>query len=151
MFKNDIKHDWSLICESTIVDETSKKISILNVLEEITIDIKNNNNAKSEFENLSKNNELLTLPFKFSYISMWHHHISNNTNVDLKLEFYDPNKNKLWHENPKIEFDHEKQRTRILLNFNSIKIGTEEGTYRFVLVLKDRIISETHLELKVIK
>lgn len=151
MSKNDVKHDWSLICESTIVDETTKKISILNVLEEITIDIKNNKEAKLEFENLNKNKGFLTLPFRFSYISMWHHCINKNTNIDLKLEFRDPNNIKLWHENPKIEFDHEKQRTRILLNFNSIKIGTEEGTYRFVLVLKEQIISETHLELKVIK
>ena len=69
MQKENVKHIWSVLCESSVVDQQTNNVSIHKVLEQLNIDLTLKN--KDSKENKIDTNQIVAITFPFQIVSLW--------------------------------------------------------------------------------
>lgn len=78
-----IKHIWSILCRKSIVDSETNNISINDVFEQLSVDLK----AKKDDADKLK---LINIPIEFEVVSMWVKNDKTNFKGNLKVEILNP-------------------------------------------------------------
>jgi hypothetical protein len=146
-----MKHIWTVLCKESIIDTESNNISLLNVLEQISIGINDSNGQR-----LLKEGKMLNLNvIPFEIVSFWAKEDSTKPEeADMIIEFLDPKGNKIkeFEQHIIITAQYSRIRTRIKINGLSVK---DSGTYNFTIRIKDKavknakIVAEIPLEINI--
>jgi hypothetical protein len=122
-----MKHLWSIVCKQAIINNETKTLSIIDVIEEITFHVS---------ANLPK--EKITFPCDFEIVSYWiREDINKEKDVDFLLEIIDPNGEKIGGANGKMAFPlGEKRRMRTIIKSKTF-VYTTEGQYLFKIKLNE--------------
>ncbi|NQV13748.1 MAG: hypothetical protein HQ530_05620 [Parcubacteria group bacterium] len=136
MRSNQIKHIWSVVCEDAIVDSKSNKISLINNIEEINVNVRNDKRAKDSLNKLRKDKKKAVIPVKFVLASLWSYNVSKDGSLDTKIEFIGPNKKLLWAKECKTPLPKTRNRTRTIFKFDGLFIPNKSGVCYLVLKLK---------------
>ncbi|MDP9249041.1 MAG: hypothetical protein M3M85_00820 [bacterium] len=150
----DIKHVWSIICESSIVDQQSNNISIHKVLEQLQVDLTSN---KPLTEKEKTGIRKAQIPFPFQVVSMWQSINPKKIPVaDVEIELLDPIGESLQKTIFQLKFQKDKARMRTIISNSTIAL-TDTGLYIFKVGLKEEkedsftLVAEIPLEVKVNK
>lgn len=80
-----LNHVWSVLCRRAIIDSSTNNLTISDVLEELTIDI------KVEKQNADKMKQI-NLPLEFEIVSMWKKEdvVTTHLKADCEIEVLSP-------------------------------------------------------------
>jgi hypothetical protein len=155
MKKKNIQHVWSVISEDSVVDSTTNKLSILNTIEEVTINLTEDKVAKEDFKKISKDGKGVVLPLKYNITSLWLNEGMKNEEFPVTLSLVSPDGKSLWKKENQFKFVKDKLRTRTIIRFGALEIGTKSGLYFILLSWKGKDsfqeVVKIPLEFKIIK
>lgn len=132
----NIKHSWSIICQSSVIDQQTNNISIHNVLEQFTAE-----HSKAEIELFRKNNPAIgrgiPVNFTFQMISLWQ---SQNPKIqptaDVRIELFDSIGDSMQKAEFKLAFEAGKARMRTIIT-SPFLVVSETGLYHFKVSIKE--------------
>ncbi len=131
----DIKHVWSILCESSTVDQQSNNVSIHKVLEQLNVDLTKINKELYDKKTLINNPAQIIFPFQI--VSMWQ---SINPKkipaADVEIELFDFIGQSLQKINFRLTFEKDKTRMRTIIGSQAI-IVTGTGVYLFKIKIKE--------------
>jgi len=146
-----MKHIWTVLCKESIIDTESNNVSLLNILEQISIGINDSNGQQLLKEGKMFN--LNVIPFEI--VSFWaKEDRTKSEEADMIIEFLDSKDNKIkeFEQHIMITAQYSRIRTRIKINGLSVK---DSGTYNFIIKIKDKavknakIVAEIPLEINI--
>jgi hypothetical protein len=127
---NNIKHIWSILCERSSIDQNTNNISLFNVLEQINVDKKVLEMAKT-----SQKSVIATINYQL--ITLWQKEAEKKKiNFEQKIEVVDANGKILASAPKRLEIPASQTRIRAINNFEGLPI-TGMGEYAFKIYLKD--------------
>lgn len=120
-----MEHLWTIACQQAIINNETKTISLIDVLESITFKpAAGLINGKTLF------------PFKFEIVSYWIRENDSEKAVEYLLEAIDPDGRKIIEKNYKMDFPVPgKNKMRSIIKSNAF-IFTTEGQYLFQIKMK---------------
>ena len=124
-----VRHLWTIICQSSVIDSLTNNISINNILEEIYINKQDSSGNKIAIQKGD------IMPINFQIICFWKKLIDVNDDlfIDGKIQFIDPN-GEIITENPfPIPMEKGKQRMRAIMDIKGGLKITVPGEYIFRL------------------
>lgn len=132
----NIKHVWSMLCQSSVIDQQTNNISLQNVLEQIQVNI--SSKAAEDFKKQNPTIEKgLPVTFNAQIASLWR---SLNPKVtpsaDVEIEFFDGIGDSLQKIEFKLVFEEGKGRMRSMINVPGLVI-TDTGLYLFKIKVKE--------------
>lgn len=139
-----MKNIWIVLCQSASVDADTNQINLFNCLEGLKLKLKPGV-AKPEAD---------SIPIECQLVSMWTKELGNTDeeNVDVKMEFIDPNNKVLHSADASFTSEKGKVRHRHRLFIKGLPI-TDGGRYYFKTLLKDgekyREIARTPLDIEI--
>lgn len=134
--KENIKHVWSILCGSSVIDQQTNNLSIHNVLEQLDLTLTVPKNTGLEKEKVGIN-QPVAIPFPFQLISLFRRTNPNKVpNINVEIELFDPIGLSLQKIEFKIDFPADKSRMRSIISSPSI-IVTNTGLYMFKIRIKD--------------
>jgi len=151
--QKDIKHIWTVIAESSVVDRQTNNVSIHKIIEQLNV------NVSSQDQELLNNNpdKALLVNFPFQVISMWQ---STNPKKDPKaeasIELFDPIGQSLQSAKFNLVFEKNKPRLRTIISSPNIRVF-DSGVYLFKVRIKEEgakdflEVAELPLEVRVTK
>lgn len=124
-----MKNIWSAIFNRAIIDKKTGSLSLIDSLEEITI-----NFSKPEEVGMAKKN----IPVRFTIVGLWaDDNDDNQREFDYLVEILDPKKEKLSEFKNVPVFEKGKKRLRTIVDVNGIGITTE-GEYTVAVKYKEK-------------
>jgi hypothetical protein len=123
-----IEHVWSVLCASSSIDQTTKNVSLFNILEQLNLN-------KDQVEAQKKSDEKLLVPFPFHLVSLWRKVGKGNFGGSMKMEIVDPNDETLGTGESALKFEDSKDRFRATFALPAMPI-TVPGYYSFRVFLK---------------
>lgn len=128
MKNENIKHIWTLASKGSSIDQETNLLSIFEIAEEFTVDVKIDKD---------KDSVVLNLPIQFQLITLWEKiNKGNEEKAEIQLEYFDPNNKKLGGFNYKLVIPADKKRFRNKINVNGLGISTP-GRYLFKINKKE--------------
>jgi len=117
-----MKHNWSIICQESIIDQETNRISLINNLEQL---------------NLSKENFGKDLPISFEVISYFTEvETSKEKEIETLIKVVDPQNNQIKEiKPPKVKVPEKFGRFRLRNKIHGMPISTP-GMYKFLLSIK---------------
>jgi hypothetical protein len=139
-----MKHLWTIICQQAIINNETKTISLMDVLEEITFK-----------PAVGSDKAKMIFPFKFEIVNYWLRESEKERSVEFLLETIDPSGEKIVDKQYKMDFPSDgKERMRSLIKSDAF-IFTVEGQYLFRVKLKEerdyRSVAEIPVEVRLQK
>ncbi len=122
-----MKHIWTVICRQSILDEETKNISLLNIVEKLTINV----SPSAEIEDAKD----LSLPINFEIVSLWQKEKKGKENFEVKVILTDPNGKVLNEYIKELSTPADKNRQRYILKSSGLKLTTS-GNYTFKVAVK---------------
>ncbi len=130
--KNQIKHVWSILAQSSTTDSVTNLFSLTNTIDELTVNF-NPKDIKSDQKDAQ-----IAVPVSFQIVTLWKR--NNNLDFELKnqvrISLIDPKGKEL----QKIEYPMvipaDKMRMRFITPVNGLNVTTS-GEYRFVIMIKE--------------
>jgi hypothetical protein len=146
---NSINHIWGVLCQSSIIDNSTNNLTIFNTLEEIQVEVKPKPGEKIE------PGKLIHLPMNFEIISLWQRtNVEKKVICDSQIEIYD-SKNKLIQTfTQPFNLDEGKKRFRTILQISGFAVS-ESGDYSFHIKIREpnqtsfKTVSIIPLEVKI--
>jgi hypothetical protein len=141
-----MNHIWSILCQSSSIDEETKLLSIFNCLEqgEITTQKKN-----------AGSNDKVVIPTPFELISFWavDEGDKKNSRLEIKIEIIDPNNVLLNSIDNSFDIKEKSLRFRSRIKFQELTL-TENGRYYFKVSQKYqsefKIVASLPLDIKLL-
>ncbi|MCK5415870.1 hypothetical protein KAI92_00405 [Candidatus Parcubacteria bacterium] len=122
-----MKHVWSILCHKSIIDQETNALSLIDSLEEITIDIKKGKQVdKINLQGISYN--------LVSYIVR--SDIKEKEKGEIKIEIIDPQNNLIKEITQPFEIKKGVNKIRVQMQFNGLIISGE-GRYTYRIGLKN--------------
>ncbi len=118
-----ISHVWTVICSRSVIDEASKNISLMDIVEQVTI------SAES-----AKQKETL-LPMPFEVVTLWAKEAATGkSETEARLRLLSPEGKEIHHQIYRVDLhEHPRMRTRIRVPGLPF-VGA--GTYKFCVDLR---------------
>ena len=113
---------WSVLCESSIIDQQTNNVSLLKVLEQV------------QYSTNATEKEEVVLPLNFQHISLFQTDEKDNSKYDLLLETVGPDGKTLVAVDANIDFSG-KKRGRLILAIQGMKVAGP-GIYHYRLSIK---------------
>lgn len=137
MKNNEIIHQWSIMCDKSLVDQSSNLLSLLNIIEEISVSNLAKNGKKIESKELNDKVSISILK-EMSYVSMWRRNALSDDAIDreVQLEWISPQGKSLLNTTTHLQIERGKKNLRMIFNFNTLVI-TVPGTYVMRLSLRE--------------
>ncbi len=139
-----IQHFWTIACSRSLIDERTKNISLIDVLEEITLP-----------PDFLKRHKINKLPLQLEVISFWGRAEEKvPARGKGRLQFVDPNGEVLQEQEYDIVLD-EFSRSRTRMYVDELPL-TSQGRYNFVVSLQNpdgswKILSELPIQVAEMK
>lgn len=118
------KHVWTLVCEQALVDRFTNNITIVNVVEQLSIGVERIGEAP-------EGEVLPTIPYNFTVVSLWHR--SDNSVEEeqtVRVRIVSPSGKLVAPEQElQVELKGERLRARHLATYRGVPIG-ENGDYK---------------------
>ncbi len=125
-----VKHIMTVACGSSAVDRDSNSLSILNVIEEITVNLDSVQNQPIDLS------QKKGVQFPFEIVSVWGRlNNSDDISAEIKIVLHDPDGVVMQELPYKLEIKAIHQRMRIRIKSNGLNI-TKQGDYYFSILLK---------------
>ena len=125
-----VKHIWSVLCQSSVVDSQSNNVSLYNIVERLEVNI--NPNGSTTFP-VVKN---INLPWQYELVSLWSRtKKGGEENANIRIDLLDPNGKELKSFEKEIIIPADKKRMREINKIQGISL-TESGDYTFVVSIK---------------
>lgn len=118
-----MKNIWSALCSRALIDQRTNALSLIDCVDEITINFM----TPEEMNAPSKN-----IPIAFELVSLWHDDVNRKEERTLPytIEIYDPKGDKIGEFKNDARFEAGKSRLRTITGINGLKL-TSEGKYLF--------------------
>jgi hypothetical protein len=118
-----MKNIWSSLCARALIDQRTNALSLIDCIDEITINFV----SPEEMSAATKN-----IPLAFELVSLWHDDVNKDQERILAytIEIYDPKGDKISEFKNQAKFETSKTRLRTITGINGLKI-TSEGKYLF--------------------
>ncbi len=132
------RHIWSILCQSSSIDRDTNRLSLSNVLEEITLKQLGDQAAMKEKDTLHSQKPT-GIPFDFEIVSVLERLDDKDKGPltkEAELEFIDPQGNSLLKKNFEMNFLKGFKRLRYRIKMNGLQI-TINGTYQFSLRMRE--------------
>lgn len=127
--KNKVRYIGGIISNSSAVDQQSQSLSVFNVIDEITVDMKAINPAKPLPQTSTAQ---INVPIRFQVISLWKRNNlsdqSKELNFKLEVEMIDPLGKSLAKNIIDSKIPADKKRNRYILTINGMPV-TVTGEY----------------------
>ena len=124
---NQLQHIWSILCQSSSVDQKSQNISLFNVIEQINIQRNANN---------TNNGAPVKIPFPTHLVVLLRKLDKSDSTGSMKIEIIDPENKTLDSKITPINItDLTKDRWRFIFSIPTMTITTP-GYYTFRILLK---------------
>lgn len=126
-----MKHIWSLLCRKSVIDQETKNLSVYDILEQLTIDVKIKKDKKEEVVKVN-------IPIEYEVISFWSKEKETaGFKGKIKLEIISPiGEVKKTFEQP-LEIPKDKRRLRSRFRIKGF-IADLEGIYLFRISHKEK-------------
>jgi len=144
-----IKHIWSILCRKSIVDNETNNISINDVFEQLSVDLKI---KKDDADKLKQ----INIPIGFEVISMWVKNDKTNFKGNLNVEIFNPKGIVVRNFEQPLEMPETMKRLRSRLRIMGLVVE-EPGDYIFKVNVKElgqkhyKLVSELPLEINLKK
>lgn len=146
-----IKHVWSVLCRSSVIDKETNNISLNNVFEQLGVDIKIKKTASN------KTVEYINIPIEYEIVSLWLKiDKQKSLKADIKIELVDPKNKTNKTFNQIINMSSEMKRLRSRLKIAGLTLSVP-GDYFFRIKIKEegqnnyRDVAELPLEVNLRK
>lgn len=132
MQKTQVKHEWSLLCSNAIVDRDSNNLSLLNVIEQVSLDV----NLKEGQEWDEKAGDMF--PLNMVIVTRLRKIISEEESAvgAMKIDFISPDNKMVSSFEQDFELGKGIDNIRMRFGIGGLKLG-KSGIYNFVISLKD--------------
>lgn len=153
--QKDIKHIWTVVAESSVVDQQTNNISIHKVLEQlnVSLSVKDQETLKEAINT----NKAFWVSFPFQVISLWQSiNPKKDPTAEVEIELVDSIGQSLQTTKFKLNFQKDKTRMRSIIGSPTIRI-TGMGVYLFKVRIKEddenefSEVTEIPLEVRLIK
>lgn len=144
-----IKHIWSILCRKSIVDSETNNISINDVFEQLSVDLK----AKKDDADKVK---IINIPIEFEVVSMWVKNDKTNFKGNLNVEILNPKGVVVKNFEQPLEMPETMKRLRSRLRIMGMVVE-EPGDYIFKVNVKEdgqklyKAVAELPLEINLKK
>ena len=116
-----MKHVWSILCKSSMIDSENNSISLLRCIEQVNI-----KNSPPD-----KTGKGLVVPLEFELISLWFDDSTKKERkFNVRIELFDPSKVKLKYHDNNLVLPKGKKRLRDRTEIKGLPI-TKSGKYMF--------------------
>lgn len=144
----DVKHIWSVICKESVINQEDNVISLLNVIEELTVSIKQLGTA------LTKLPEKINIPIAYEVVSYWVREETKAKKIDIKTTVTSPDGEVLLNNEHSAIFPENNKRLRTRLKIQGFVVKTG-GQYLLTVYIKNKDkfdqVSQIPIELKIKK
>lgn len=127
--KRTIRHIWSVLCQRTIIDKMSNKLTLFDILEQVTID-------RSQFEEVSKKNTIIPVSAHVALVTMWYKSDNLGKKAKARIRIISPQGKILKEEIPELKFKKDKKRLRFIAHMRELPIS-KAGEYTFTTEIKE--------------
>ena len=140
----NIKNLWSIICRSSSIDRDTNVLSLLDVVEEITITSDLNSGG-------IKDSDIIPIPFEF--VTMWHRSeiVEKELSINTKITVVGPNGKENVMGPIMLKFENGKPNMRLRVKVNGISFNGF-GSYKFKVSMEEKgkfiEVQEIPLEIK---
>ena len=131
-----IKHIWSIIAQKAMIEAQTNSLSLIGVLEEITVGIN---------KNLNNENSTINVPINYDVVSYLSRD-KEGPNPEMKIEIVNPAGKIVKSFEYIVDWEKGKQRMRAKVNINGFVVDGE-GNYTFKIGLKENGDYKTLAEL----
>jgi|SRR3989344_2034895 len=145
-----LKHIWSLLCRRSTIDEETKNLSINEVLEQLTVDLRLTEREAGDFTHFQ-------VPIEFEVINMWARDITEKKlHANLDIEVINPDGKTIKHFSHTFEVSPGVRRMRSRTRIHGFVIE-KTGDYTFKVNIKEndqktfKTVAELPLEVRLNK
>lgn len=127
-----IKHHWTILCGSSSVDQQTNNLSLFNLIEQLTLNIKREDWEKA----MSEGKKGFLARTQLEIITLWEKgELEDEISAEAEIRLIDP-KGDVLHKQPyKFNFTDKIKRHRERLTWNGMKL-TQAGIYTFSINIK---------------
>lgn len=119
---NPIKNNWTILAQSSAVDQTKNSLSIFDIVEEITIQI--GGQLPDQF----------VFPVNMMLVSLWERDkMGESADLKLRIRLKDPKDEILFNNEASLHMDPHHKRSRLLVQLQGMPVRGE-GTYLYEIV-----------------
>ena len=143
-----IKHIWSVLCKSSVIDQDDNNVSLHGVLEQLTVSLV----PKDPTRKLDK----MGIPLNYEIVSMWQKIEKTQVAMgEIEYIFIDPKGKELLKNTQIMEIPKTSRRFRSRMKISGLPL-TLNGDYAFQIRLKEKgssefkLVSELPLEIGII-
>lgn len=145
----DIKHIWSVLCKESVINQDDNIISLMGVIEELTISLIRPENTTEKLP------EKINIPLTYEVVSYWTREGSKAGDIDIKITVVSPDGETLLNNEHSATFPENTKRLRTRLKIQGFVVKTP-GEYLLNVYLKDKKnkfnqVSQIPIELKIDK
>jgi len=133
---NYFTHRFSLLCEKGIIDSGTNNISLINIVEELSVVIKKSDYQKLNGKDVDKA-EFVDIPFFFEIVSFWEND-GHKEKLDVRIDLLAPSGKVLNQFYPKFKFDSQNDKLRTTIKVDGVKINKESGVYNYVIHYRNK-------------
>ncbi len=146
-----IRHIWSVLCRRAIVDSGTNNLTISDVLEELSVDIKV---EKKNIESL----KLINLPLEFEIVSFWKKEGDPTSDIkaESEIEVINPEGKSLQIFKQQVNLPPKMRRLRTILRVMGLTLDNS-GNYTLKVTIKEehdkafQVVSEIPLQVQLNK
>ncbi len=135
--KTKMKTHWVILCKSASVDQQSNQLSIFSIIEDININ--QSQNPITAFSKIVDLENKTSIKFDHNIVVLFERNIAtNNMGFDplMKIEIFDPKKEKLIETEVPIKFEEGKIKVRSIISLDSF-IVKNSGKYEYIISTKN--------------
>ena len=129
---NKIDYQWTILCGSSSVDQQTNNISLFNIIEQLTLNIK-----KEDWEKAMKERKKGFLArTQFEIVTLWEKEgLEDEIFAEVEVRLVDPKGNILHKQPYQLNFAKQVKRHRQRLTWSGMKL-TQSGVYIFSINIK---------------
>ncbi len=129
---NKIDHQWTILCGSSSVDQQTNNISLFNIIEQLSLNIKRENWEKA----LKEKKEGFLARTQFEIVTLWEKEdLEDEISAEVEVRLVDPKGNVLHKQPYQLSFAKQVKRHRQRLTWSGMKL-TQAGVYIFSINIK---------------
>ena len=125
-----IKHVWSVLCRRSVIDSETNNLSLYDVFEQLTVDLKFKEQDKDK---LTK----VTVPLEYEFVSLWYKQANSKFEGQFKVDVWTPKGEIEKTFEQVFEMAPTMKRMRTRLRINGF-VAEDSGIYLFKISYKEK-------------
>lgn len=125
-----IKHIWSILCRTSVINDETNNITLQNVFEQLSVNIKPSGSKKTP--------EKINIPIEYELVSLWLRFKEKGLlKANVVIDIIDPKGQKIKSFEQKLEFPTKYKRMRSRLKIKGLNLTTS-GNYIYRVKIKEK-------------